>query len=136
MYTEATNMEHEKYDLAIIITATEIVTKGLKKNLEAIPGKRSTYSLQKKNSYTWNTTHNTGSNYLLTYSMEQSPSREAKQLVKKFPEFYGTQKFIAAFKSARHLSLSRARSFQSMPPSHFLKIHFNNILPSMPGSSK
>jgi hypothetical protein len=43
MYTETTIMEHEKYDLPIIITATEIVTKGLKKNLEAIPGKRSTY---------------------------------------------------------------------------------------------
>jgi len=28
------------------------------------------------------------------------------QLVKKFHTFYGTQKFIAAFTSARHLSLS------------------------------
>jgi hypothetical protein len=28
------------------------------------------------------------------------------QLVKKFPEFYGTRKFIAAFTRARHLSLS------------------------------
>ena len=27
-----------------------------------------------------------------------------------------------------HLSLSSARSIQSMPPSHFLKIHFNIIL--------
>jgi len=28
------------------------------------------------------------------------------QLVKEFPEFYGTQKFITAFTSAPHLSLS------------------------------
>jgi hypothetical protein len=31
------------------------------------------------------------------------------QLVKKFPAFYGTRRFIAAFKSARHLSLSPKR---------------------------
>jgi len=28
------------------------------------------------------------------------------QLVKKFPAFYGTQRFITAFTSVRHLSLS------------------------------
>jgi hypothetical protein len=28
------------------------------------------------------------------------------QLVKKFPEFYGTRKFITAFTHARHLSLT------------------------------
>jgi hypothetical protein len=28
------------------------------------------------------------------------------QLVKKFPAFYGTRRFISAFKSARHISLS------------------------------
>ena len=38
------------------------------------------------------------------------------QLVKKFPAFYGTRKFITAFTSARHLSLSWARSTQSIPP--------------------
>jgi hypothetical protein len=30
------------------------------------------------------------------------------QLVKKFPKFYGTQRFITAFASAHHLSLSLA----------------------------
>ena len=38
------------------------------------------------------------------------------QLVKKFPAFYGTQRFITAFTSARHLSLSWANSIQSIPP--------------------
>jgi len=59
------------------------------------------------------------------------------QLVKKFPEFYGTQSFITAFTSDHHLFLSWASSIQSTSPtSHFLKIHFNITLPSTPGSSK
>ena len=56
------------------------------------------------------------------------------QLVKKFPAFYRTQRFITAFTRARHLSLSWASSIQST--SQFLKIHLNIIFPSMPGSSK
>ena len=38
------------------------------------------------------------------------------QLVKKFPAFYGTRRFITAFTSAHHLSLSLASSIQSIPP--------------------
>ena len=38
------------------------------------------------------------------------------QLVKKFPTFYGTRKFITAFTSAPHLSLSWASSIHSIPP--------------------
>jgi hypothetical protein len=38
------------------------------------------------------------------------------QLVKKFPAFCGTRRFIPAFTNARHLSLPWARSIQSMPP--------------------
>ena len=37
-------------------------------------------------------------------------------LVKKFLAFYGTRRFITAFTSARHLSLSWASSIQSIPP--------------------
>ena len=37
------------------------------------------------------------------------------QLVKQFPTFYGTQRFITTFTSARHLSLSWASSIQSLP---------------------
>jgi hypothetical protein len=38
------------------------------------------------------------------------------QLVKKFQEFYVKRKFIAAFISTRHLSLSWTRTSQSSPP--------------------
>ena len=58
------------------------------------------------------------------------------QLVKKLPSSYGTRRFITVFISACHLSLSWARSSSPCPPSHFLKIHLNIILPSSPGSSK
>jgi hypothetical protein len=53
------------------------------------------------------------------------------QLIKQFPAFYELRRFITAFRSARHLSLSWARSIQSMSPtSHFLKIHLK-IIPHM-----
>ena len=38
------------------------------------------------------------------------------QLVKKFPAFYGTRRFITALTSVRHLSLSRASPIQSTYP--------------------
>jgi len=46
------------------------------------------------------------------------------QLVKKFPTFYGTRRFITAFRRARHLSLT----WTTLIPVHtltsnFLKIH-------------
>jgi hypothetical protein len=43
---------------------------------------------------------------LLIYSMELLEKLTGSQVVKKFPAVYGTQKFITAFTSARHLSLS------------------------------
>ena len=38
------------------------------------------------------------------------------QLVKKFPAFHGTRRFITALTSVRHLSLFWASSIQSIPP--------------------
>jgi len=55
--------------------------------------------------------------HLLTHSMKQSSSWEAKRFsVKKFPAFNGAKIFIAAFTSVRHLTLSWASSIQSIPP--------------------
>jgi hypothetical protein len=55
--------------------------------------------------------------YLLTYSMEQNRSWEINRFSsQKFSAFYGTRRFITSFTSARHLSLSRASSIQSIPP--------------------
>ena len=58
------------------------------------------------------------------------------QLVKKLPSFYGTRMFITPFTRAHQLSRSWTRSIHSIPPSLFLKTHFNIMLPSTPGSSK
>ena len=59
--------------------------------------------------------------YLLTHSL--TPCSRVlldkltdSQLVKKFLALYGTRRFITAFTSARHLSLSWARSIQTIPP--------------------
>jgi hypothetical protein len=38
------------------------------------------------------------------------------ELLKKFPAFYGTRRFITAFTRARHLSICWARLIQSPPP--------------------
>ena len=59
-------------------------------------------------------------NYLLTYlltpwSRVLLEKLNGSQLIKKFPAFYGTRRFITKFTRARHLSLSWARSIQSMP---------------------
>ena len=68
---------------------------------------------------------------------EQNPSWEAPQLVKKFPAFYVTRRFITAFTWDHRLFLSWARPVQPhASTSLFLKVSFNIILPSTPGSSR
>jgi len=54
---------------------------------------------------------------ILLHSMEQGPSWEANifSACQESPSFYGTRRFITAFTSASHLSLSWARSIPSMP---------------------
>jgi hypothetical protein len=55
--------------------------------------------------------------YLLTpWSRVFLEKLSRSHLVKKFPAFYGTRRFITTFTSARHLSLSWARLIQSMLP--------------------
>ena len=53
-----------------------------------------------------------------TYCTVQSPSWEITglQLVKKFPAFHGTRRFITALTRVRHLSLSWASPIQSIYP--------------------
>ena len=59
--------------------------------------------------------------YLLTYLVTPRSRVLLKkltsfQLVKKYPAFYGTRRFITAFTSSRHLFLSWASSIQPIPP--------------------
>ena len=53
--------------------------------------------------------------YLLTiWSRVLLEKLTVSQLIKKFPAFYGTRRFITTFTSARQLSVSSASSIQSM----------------------
>jgi hypothetical protein len=55
--------------------------------------------------------------YLLSpYSRVLREKLTGLQLVKEFLAFYGTRRFITAFKIARHLSLSSASSIHSISP--------------------
>jgi hypothetical protein len=55
--------------------------------------------------------------YLLTpWSRVLLEKLIGSKLVKKFPAFYGTRRFITAFTTARHLSLTSARSIQTIHP--------------------
>ena len=61
--------------------------------------------------------------YLLTYlltpwSRVLLEKLASMQLVKKFPAFYGTRRFLTALTSARHLSVSWVSSIQSIHPPH------------------
>ena len=53
---------------------------------------------------------------LTTWSRALLENLTGLQLVKKFPAFYVTRRFITAFTSARHQSLSWSSSIQSIPP--------------------
>jgi len=84
--------------------------------------------------------------YLLTYVLTYIliPWRRVlpekltiSQLVKIFPQFYGTRRYITAFTRAHppvHI-LNQIDPFH-IPTSHYLKIHLTIILPSTPGSPK
>ena len=56
-----------------------------------------------------------GGHFLTPCSKVLFEKLTGSQLV-KFPAFYGIRRFITAFTSARHLSLSWASSIQSIPP--------------------
>ena len=56
------------------------------------------------------------------------------QLVKKFPAFHGTRRFIPALTRVRHLSILGQPNPVLIPTSHLLEIHPNIIYPSTPRS--
>ena len=71
--------------------------------------------------------------YLLTPRCRVLPEQlTGLQLVKKFPAFHGTRRFITALTSVHRLSLSWASPIQST--SHILEIYLNIIHPSTPRS--
>ena len=74
---------------------------------------------------------------LLTYSLHATQSFLEKlttsKLVKKFPAFYGTWRFITAFTGARHMPYPQPALSS---PSLLLKIRLNIVRPSTAGSSK
>jgi len=72
---------------------------------------RQTCVIQKQKAYCpSNTTY-----LLIPWSRVLLEKLTGSQLLKKFHAFYGTRRFITAFTKAHHLSLSWARSIQSMP---------------------
>jgi len=75
--------------------------------------------------------HNFTFTFKLTHSIEQSPSWQliVIELVWKFPDFYGTRRFVTMFTAAHHLSLSWARFIQSTL-SHPISIRFIILLSS------
>ena len=75
--------------------------------------------------------------YLLTYSMEESPSWEANcfSASQEIPWILRKPTFPYPFTRAHHLSLSWARSIQNMSP-YILKLRLFITVPFRPGSSK
>ena len=68
--------------------------------------------------------------YVLTsWSRDLLEKLTGFQLVKKFPAFYGTQRFITEFTSARHLSLSWAVQCRL---SEFIRVSWFCLSPSPP----
>ena len=69
----------------------------------------------------WNISRNAGASFRITYLLTPwcrvlLEKLTGLQLVKKFPAFHGTRRFITTLTSVRHLSLSWANPIQSTYP--------------------
>jgi hypothetical protein len=77
--------------------------------------------------------------YLVTYSIEQSPSWETKQFLASQEItriLWNPQVHYRIHKCPPHVSILSQIDPVLTPTSHFLKIHLNNMLPSTSGSPK
>ena len=76
--------------------------------------------------------------YMLTYSLGRVLLDKLTRFIigKKVPAFYGTRRLITAFKRAPTCPYSEPDQSSPCSSSHFLKIHINIIIPSMPGTSE
>jgi len=63
-------------------------------------------------------------------------TRLVPDLVKKFPAYYGTQRFIIVCTVTCHVSPFWVRPIQSTPPTYFFKVLYNIIFPSTPKTFK
>ena len=72
--------------------------------------------------------------YLLTPWCRVLEKLTGLQLVKKFPAFHATRRFITALTSVRHLFILGQPNPVHIPTSHLLEIHPNIIHPSTPRS--
>ena len=85
--------------------------------------------------YTYPTPYKSTLTYLLTpWCRVLLEKLTGLQIVKKFPAFHGTRRFISALTSVRHLSILSQPNPVHIPTSHLLEIHPNIIHPSTPRS--